>query len=87
MAKYKFGDNTASVENAAGVSGILIRSGDGFLFRVYDQTDGSKFVDYKIRHDDLAVTISTDEMAAFYTTENHEILDHSPDVLGCESIK
>jgi cytochrome oxidase Cu insertion factor (SCO1/SenC/PrrC family) len=57
------------------VKGCLI--GDN-IFRVYDEHDKSKFVDYNIRHSDLFVIID-DQDAYFY---NGNTLDHSPSTLG-----
>ena len=51
-----------------GTSGILIDTmfDGGLLFRVYDKTvDPWTFVDYKIRHHDLAITIE-DNNASFF---------------------
>jgi hypothetical protein len=78
---YIYGGKPVKTENAEGVKGILIHGVDGYIFRVYSE-DGS-FVDYKIRHDDLPVTIDQDALASFYfLDEETAILDHSPGVLG-----
>lgn len=83
---YLYGSMPASVEPAAGVKGIIIRTLDGtLLFRVYH--DRERFTDYEIRHDDLSVTIDADALAAFYKVGEHDILDHSPEVLGLRKIE
>lgn len=75
----------AEAESAAGVKGVLIRMVDGaFAFRVYH--DKGDFSDYSIRHDELSVTIDSDELAAFYKMSEHCILDHSPQVLGLMAV-
>ena len=83
--KYLYGSVPAEVDSAAGVQGMIIRSFDGsFMFRVY--RDPEHFTDYEIRHDDLSVTIDADALAAFYKVGEHNILDHSPPVLGLKKI-
>jgi hypothetical protein len=68
-----------NIKNAKGKSGILCRSINGrYFFRVYQ---GDDFIDYELRHDDLAITI-TDEQAAFYEKDGQYFLDHSPEVFG-----
>ena len=58
---------------------------DIWYFRVYEEGDKSKFVDYEFRHLDLEVRIAKDEMAAFYRDEDgNDWLDYSPEVLGLE---
>lgn len=84
--KYLYGELPAEVESAAGVKGVLLRTlGGGMVFRVYHDRD--RFTDYEIRHDDLSVTIDTDELAAFYKVGERDILDHSPQVLGLKKIE
>lgn len=75
----------AATTNAAGVDGVLIRSGESFSFRVYDREHG--FTDYELRHDDLAVSIKDDELASFYSLGNRNWIDHSPSVLGLKQIE
>lgn len=83
---YVYGGVEATVQPAAGVKGVIIRSpGSAPLFRVYH--DRECFTDYEIRHDDLSVTIDTDELASFYKVGEHDILDHSPQVLGLRKIE
>jgi hypothetical protein len=66
--------------SADGVEGHLLYTGTGqYVFRVY--TDGGEFTDYDLLHSDLCVTI-TDEDAVFYSSDDSNILDHSPDTLG-----
>jgi hypothetical protein len=85
MEMVRYGKALASVTSAAGVRGCLLRSIDGsFFFRVYSY-DG-EFTDYEIRHDDLEVTISSDELASFYSIGEDRLLDHSPEVLGLERV-
>ncbi len=78
--KYIYGGKVSEVTSAAGVKGILIRRGSEFSFRV--NNDDGTFTDYEIHHDDLSVTIDTDELAAFYTDGEYFSLDHSPSVFG-----
>jgi hypothetical protein len=78
--KYIYGGKASNVTPAGGVKGVLIKSGSEFLFRVYLK-DGT-FTDYKICHDDLSVTIDSDELASFYSDGEHHTLDHSPNVFG-----
>lgn len=77
-----YGGRELDAVPANGVGGVLLRSLDGrWCFRV-TRRDGT-FRDYRVRHDDLKVTIADDELAAFYATGGEEgILDHSPEVLG-----
>lgn len=66
---------------ADGIKGLLIRTLDGtMMFRVYH--DDERFTDYEIRHEDLSVTIDRNALASFYKVGKHNILDHSPQVLG-----
>jgi len=82
---FLYGQLPAEVQPAAGVRGVLIRTADGeMVFRVYDGPE--RFTDYEIRHGDLSVTIDADELAAFYTVEERNILDHSPQVLGLRKV-
>jgi hypothetical protein len=79
--KHYYGNKAAKVTPAEGVQGNLIRLFDGsFVFRVYS-SDG-EFIDYDIRHDDLPITIDSDALTSFYRVDGHDILDHSPQVLG-----
>ena len=79
----RYGDATAAVHAADGVTGFLCKSAaaDGrFFFRVYGEDHA--FTDYALRHDDLRVTIASDAMASFYEIGDEHVLDHSPQVLG-----
>lgn len=68
--------------SAHGVEGHLIWCADGVhRFRVY--TDNFEFTDYDLLHSDLLVTI-TDEDATFYSDDNGDRLDHSPQTLKGE---
>lgn len=82
--KYTYGGRPCSVSDAAGVTGVLIRSGGSVLLRVYEA--GDQFTDYDILHDDLAVTIGNDAMASFYSDGDRSAIDHSPAVLGLRKI-
>ena len=85
-AKYLYGGQTAEVESAAGVKGVIIRTlGGSMVFRVYHDSD--RFTDYEIRHDDLSVTIDPEALAAFYKIGERNILDHSPQVLGLKKVE
>jgi hypothetical protein len=78
---HHYGGKVAQVTPADGVQGVLIRLfGGGFAFRVY--SDDGEFIDYDICHDDLPVTLDSDALASFYRVDGHDILDHSPQVLG-----
>jgi len=83
--KYIYGKQATDVESAAGAKGVLIRSGSDFFFRVY--REGGLFNDYKILHNDLSMTIDSDELASFYHRDDHYILDHSPSVLGLKKAR
>lgn len=67
---------------AEGTTGFICKSAvDGKpFFRVYE-SDGT-FVDYKLVHDDLEVTITKEAQASFYRRVDDDVLDHSPEVLG-----
>jgi hypothetical protein len=65
-------------KSANGVNGVLIRTLNGYMFRVYN--DEHNFVDYDLQHSDLSVTI-TDEDAYFHL---NSVLDHAPATLGHE---
>lgn len=83
--KYLYGEQPAEAQPAAGIKGVLIQTLDGGVtFRVYHNHE--HFTDYEIRHDDLSVTIDKDALAAFYKVGEHNILDHSPRVLGLKRI-
>jgi hypothetical protein len=83
--KFFYGGQLAAAESAAGIRGVLLRSSHNtFVFRVY-QTNG-QFTDYDIRHGELSVTIDADELAAFYTLAEREVLDHAPEVLGLKEM-
>jgi len=68
--------------SANGVEGFLIRCFDGqYRFRVYKAD--LDFTDYDLLHSDLCVTI-TDRDATFYSDNERNILDHSPETLAVE---
>ena len=77
---YKYGKSIASISQADGISGILIRGIEGkYCFRVRVQDD--EFIDYDLRHFDLSITIH-DSDAAFYKIGDRHVLDHAPETLG-----
>jgi hypothetical protein len=73
--------------SANGVEGFLIRCFDGqYRFRVYKVDLVSAdldFTDYDLLHSDLCVTI-TDADATFYSDNERNVLDHSPETLAVE---
>ena len=75
-----------NVKPANGVEGFLLQSGvDGtWSFRVYETEDKRQFTDYELFHQDLQITIDSDEMASFYDDGENQWLDYSPQVLGLE---
>ena len=84
--KFLYEKQNATVVDAGGVAGMLLRSFDGaYFFRVYH--DDKVFTDYEMRHHDLSVTISEDALASFYELKDTNILDHSPEVLGLEEVE
>ncbi len=85
IMSVRYGQSTATVQDASGVTGVLCRNADDgrHFFRVYGE--GGAFQDYEVRHDDLPVTIAADAMASFYSVGEERVLDHSPDVLGLNS--
>jgi hypothetical protein len=84
MVKVQYVDYITEVSSAAGAQGVLCKNAfDGsYFFRVYGPN--GNFTDYKIRHDELEITISENELASFYQIDGNHILDNSPDVLGLE---
>ena len=64
-------------KSANGTTGLLIRVGDDFMFRVYN---GRSFTDYAIFHYDMQITI-TDPDAYFYDSTK-PFIDYSPQSLG-----
>ncbi len=84
--KYRYGKHSAEVEDASGVSGVLIRElGGEVIFRVYNSD--KTFVDYDLLHDDLPVVILEKSLSSFYSFESKKVLDHSPEVLGLKEVK
>lgn len=70
------------IKSATGVTGFILDTIDGCVFRVYNR-DG-EFTDYDLRHNDLEVTI-VDEDAVLYTdNRGRSTLDYSPNTLGIE---
>ncbi|MGA8514651.1 MAG: hypothetical protein WB821_07750 [Burkholderiaceae bacterium] len=86
MKKVLYGQKVATETPANGVTGLRCKTLDGkFFFRVRDER--GEFVDYLLRHDDMKVTISQDELASFYAFGDSEgVLDHPSSVLGLQPI-
>ena len=86
MKKVRYGQKIATETPANGVTGLLCKSLDGkFFFRM--RNEKGEFVDYTLRHDDMKITISQDELASFYEFRDGEgVLDHSSNVLGLQSV-
>ena len=72
------------IEDASGTKGCLLWTGETYIFRVYKED--FSFTDYNIKHNDLEVTISLDDEAAFYYPEDgsEPYLDHAPMTLKIE---
>lgn len=86
MSSFLYGKTVAAVSAANGVKGVILRNAfdRSYFFRGYHGK--GKFTDYDLRHDDLEVTISPDEMASFYRAGELAVLDHSPSVLGLKKV-
>ena len=78
------GRKNTKVSPAGGTKGVICKNAiDRKPFsRVYE-SDGT-FVDYRLGHDDLEVTITHETQASFYRSPDDDILDHSPEVLGLD---
>jgi hypothetical protein len=71
------------VTSAAGVTGFVLHTIDGFVFRVYEK-NSMTFKDYDLHHFDLEVKI-VDEDAVFYEMDNGKsVLDYGPETLGID---
>ena len=69
------------IESADGQEGYLIWcGGDRYVFRIYTSAP-DEFTDYDLRHTDMRVRI-VDSDAFFYSDDNGDSIDHSPDTLG-----
>ena len=69
------------IESADGQEGYLIWcGGDRYVFRIYSNAP-EEFVDYDIRHTDMRIRIM-DSDAFFYSSEQGDSIDHSPETLG-----
>lgn len=66
----------ATETRAIGTRGFLIRSLDQIFFRVYDEKNQDKFVDYEITNHDCEVVI-IDPDAAFHSNEAGDFLDYT----------
>ena len=64
---------------AKGTKGFILRTitPEGYVFRVYDEHDKSKFIDYDILHYDMEVEILDDD-ATFYEYDMGAVIDHAP---------
>jgi hypothetical protein len=71
------------LENAQGLTGVLIISGTDVYFRVGDKRE---FVDYKVEHNDLVIKI-LDMDAYLYQNGKETILDYSPETIGWENVE
>lgn len=86
MKRFRYGTAVAEVSPAEGVTGILCSTiGGKYFFRVYHAA--GEFTDYRLRHNDLEVTISQEALASFYRIGDDGILDHSPQVLGLAEVR
>jgi hypothetical protein len=80
-----YGNREALETKANGVEGVLCRSlGGRYFFRV--ATANGEFTDYQLLHDDLKITISSDQLASFYTRSDANFLDHGSSVLKLKSV-
>ena len=69
--------------SATGVTGFVLHTIDGYVFRVYEK-DTEAFRDYDLHHFDLEVKI-VDEDAVFYELDSGKnLLDYSPPTLGID---
>lgn len=69
--QFLYGKRNATVTNAAGVRGFLCRTVNGHYFFRVPHEDGT-FTDYTLRHSDLEITISENELAALYHLSDEE---------------
>jgi hypothetical protein len=84
--KYVYENKVSEVHDASNVSGVLIKlNSEEFAFRVYH--DDKSFTDYQINHDDLPITINNNALSSFYTSGEHNALDHSPEVFGLKKVE
>jgi hypothetical protein len=66
--------------SATGVTGFVLHTIDGYVFRVYEK-DTEFFRDYNLHHSDLEVKI-VDEDAVFYELNSGKnVLDYGPATL------
>jgi hypothetical protein len=75
--------SVVKTRNAAGVRGFILRltlKDDDVYFRVYlsatDSRGVRKFIDYRLEHYDLEVTISKTELATLYSRNGEHWLDY-----------
>jgi hypothetical protein len=69
------------IESADGREGYLIWcGGDRYVFRIYKEAPDD-FTDYDIHHTDMRIRI-IDEDAYFYSDDQGDSIDHSPETLG-----
>jgi len=70
-----------NVRPAKGIEGHLIYTAMGdFMFRVY--SSDNSFVDYKILHSDLLMTVIDDDSVLCEAKDGTPVLDHHPNTLG-----
>ena len=77
------GDESVSEQRAIGVRGMLIRTMDDIVFRVYSESDDDKhsFVDYEISNFDVEVVI-IDPDAALIRGPAGDFLDYTAESMG-----
>jgi hypothetical protein len=69
--------------SATGVTGFILHTIDGYVFRVYEQGTEA-FQDYDLHHFDLEVKI-VDADAVFYELDSgKKMLDYGPATLGVD---
>ncbi len=87
--KYKCGKFEYDVTPADGAVGFILKNFvDGsYFFRVYDDTDKSKFKDYDLVHSDLEVIITKDALASFYEHGDRMYLDNNPETMGWHPVE
>ena len=73
--------------NAKGTTGFIIRLMDGqHMFRVYNHSNVDEpFVDYKIAHHDVMVTINDCDAVFYRDGSGNDVLDYSKETLHGKS--
>ncbi len=67
---------------AKGMKGCLLSFNGNITFRVYDERDREKFVDYQVAHHDLDITIEDEDAYVYENKEGEPVIDYSPATLG-----